>query len=93
MARPLALSASVPAGPIDLVRAAGVALVLAVLAVCVALPVGAVVAYGILPPVVWPLRAAAHDPGRGGRIHRRRAGAGRTARRGRSPGSTSEDER
>ncbi len=58
MAPPLALSASVPAGPIDLVRAAGVALVLAVLAVCVALPVGAVVAYGILPPVVWPLRAA-----------------------------------
>ena len=58
MARPLALSASIPAGPIDLVRAAGVALVLAVLAVCVALPVGAVIGYGLSALLAWPLRVA-----------------------------------
>ena len=58
MARPLVLSASVPAGPIDLVRAAAVALVLAVLAVCVALAVGAVIGYGLGALLAWPLRVA-----------------------------------
>ena len=63
MARPVALPA-LPASPIDLARAAGVAVVGLLLAVLVAWPVAALLVHGLqIPATQWPWRLAARTLG------------------------------
>jgi iron(III) transport system permease protein len=57
MERPVA-SAALAASPIDLARAAGVAVALLLLAVFIAWPVAAVGVHGLLVPAAWPWRVA-----------------------------------